>query len=123
MQKMLRMLAGNVHEVYTGVTIILSLRGRRQYKELSECTRVCFYPVTDAEIDAYIQSGEPMDKAGSYGIQGIGGRFVQSISGDYQNVVGLPVARLYQELKAMEKDERDEMEEKMWIPKKEADER
>ncbi|MDE6889883.1 MAG: Maf family protein [Eubacterium sp.] len=120
-KKMLRMLAGNVHEVYTGVTIILSLRGRRQYKELSECTRVRFYPVTDAEIDAYIQSGEPMDKAGSYGIQGIGGRFVQSILGDYQNVVGLPVARLYQELKAMDKDEKDEVEEKMWIPKKEAD--
>ena len=94
--EMLRALAGNVHQVYTGVSLILSLQGRRRCMEFAECTNVRFYPMTEAEIEAYVNSGEPMDKAGGYGIQGIGGRFVQGIEGDYQNVVGLPVARLYQ---------------------------
>lgn len=97
-KEMLRMLAGNVHQVYTGVALILVLHGKRQYMEFAECTNVSFYPMTADEIDAYVRSGEPMDKAGSYGIQGLGGRFVQGIEGDYQNVVGLPVARIYQVL-------------------------
>ena len=58
--------------------------------------------MTEGEISWYISTGEPMDKAGAYGIQGLGGRFVRAIEGDYSNVVGLPVARLYQELKALE---------------------
>lgn len=97
--QMLQTLEGNVHQVYTGVALILSLQGRRRCLEFAECTHVRFYPMTEAEIEAYVTSGEPMDKAGGYGIQGIGGRFVQGIEGDYQNVVGLPVARLYQVFK------------------------
>ena len=97
--EMLHSLAGNVHQVYTGVALILSMQGRRQCLEFAECTHVRFYPMTEEEIEAYIRSGEPMDKAGSYGIQGMGGRFVQGLDGDYQNVVGLPVARLYQVFK------------------------
>lgn len=97
-EEMLRSLAGNVHQVYTGVSVILSMHGRRQSMEFAERTNVRFYPMTEAEIKAYVDSGEPMDKAGGYGIQGIGGRFVQGIEGDYQNVVGLPVAKLYQVL-------------------------
>lgn len=98
-KEMLRMLAGNTHQVYTGVALRSAMQGKRQHMEFAECTHVRFYPMTEWEIEAYVKSGEPMDKAGSYGIQGIGGRFVQSIAGDYQNVVGLPVARLYQVLK------------------------
>lgn len=101
-KEMLRMLAGNVHQVYTGVTLIIVLHGKRQCIEFAECTHVRFYPMTDAEIEAYVRSGEPMDKAGSYGIQGLGGRFVQGIDGDYQNVVGLPTARIYQVLKKID---------------------
>jgi septum formation protein len=63
------------------------------------CTDVTFYPVSDEEITDYISTGDPMDKAGAYGIQSGGARFVKEISGDYNNVVGLPVSRLYQELK------------------------
>ena len=58
--------------------------------------------MNEQEIEAYVQSGEPMDKAGAYGIQGIGGRFVEGIEGDYQNVVGLPMAKLYQVLKKID---------------------
>lgn len=101
-KEILRMLAGNVHQVYTGVTLIIVLHGKRQCIEFAECTHVRFYPMTDAEIEAYVRSGEPMDKAGSYGIQGLGGRFVQGIDGDYQNVVGLPTARIYQVLKKID---------------------
>lgn len=101
-KEMLRMLAGNVHQVYTGVTLIIVLHGKRQCVEFAECTHVRFYPMTDAEIEAYVRSGEPMDKAGSYGIQGLGGRFVQGIDGDYQNVVGLPIAQIYQVLKKID---------------------
>lgn len=97
--EVLRMLAGNVHQVWTGVTCILRKNGVQELIQFQAYTDVKFYPMTDAEIDGYIRTGEPSDKAGSYGIQGRGGRFIESIKGDYNNVVGLPVAKLYQELK------------------------
>ena len=64
-----------------------------------ESTDVTFYPVSDEEIREYVATGEPMDKAGSYGIQGLFGIYVKGINGDYNNVVGLPVARLFYEMK------------------------
>lgn len=64
-----------------------------------ERTDVSVWPMTDEEIEAYVKSGEPMDKAGAYGIQGLFARFIRRIEGDYNNVVGLPVGRLYQEMK------------------------
>ncbi len=68
-------------------------------KSFCERTKVHFHPMSDAEIAAYVAAGEPMDKAGAYGIQGIFARYLKGIEGDYSNVVGLPVGRLYQELK------------------------
>lgn len=87
--QMLRRLSGKVHDVQTGVCIIDSTTG----KELSqiETTKVFFKNLTDQEIWTYIESGEPMDKAGAYGIQGLGGKFVEKYEGPFDNVVGLPV--------------------------------
>lgn len=97
--QMLQMLQGKEHCVYTGVTVYMRRGTEERSITFSECTEVKFYAMTDSEIQGYIATGEPMDKAGAYGIQGIGGRFVEKITGDYNNVVGLPVARLYQEMK------------------------
>ena len=94
--EMLTALQGRSHEVYTGVT----LYSQSETVTYFECTQVEFYPMTEVEISEYIDSKEPMDKAGAYGIQGLGARFVKGIRGDYNNVVGLPVGRLYQELKS-----------------------
>ena len=94
--EMLAALQGRSHEVYTGVT----LYSQSEAVTFFECTQVEFYPMTEAEISDYIDSKEPMDKAGAYGIQGLGARFVKGIRGDYNNVVGLPIGRLYQELKS-----------------------
>lgn len=94
--EMLTALQGRSHEVYTGVT----LYSQSETVTFFEYTQVEFYPMTEAEISEYIDSKEPMDKAGAYGIQGLGARFVKGIRGDYNNVVGLPVGRLYQELKS-----------------------
>ena len=94
--EMLTALQGRSHEVYTGVT----LYSQSETVTFFECTQVEFYPMTEVEIPEYIDSKEPMDKAGAYGIQGLGARFVKGIRGDYNNVVGLPVGRLYQELKS-----------------------
>ena len=94
--EMLTALQGRSHEVYTGVT----LYSQSETVTFVECTQVEFYPMTEVEISEYIDSKEPMDKAGAYGIQGLGARFVKGIRGDYNNVVGLPVGRLYQELKS-----------------------
>lgn len=99
--EMLRRLSGRRHQVYTGVTLYYHGQGESHRHTFHECTQVQFYPMTEEEIGWYISTGEPMDKAGAYGIQGLGGRFIRAIEGDYSNVVGLPVARLYQELKAM----------------------
>ena len=95
--RMLRRLSGRDHRVYTGVTV------RRDGDVLSEAevTRVFFRSMTDREIRAYIDSGEPMDKAGAYGYQGLAGLFVERIEGDYFNVVGLPLCRLGRMLETM----------------------
>lgn len=88
--RMLRLLSGRSHEVYTGVTVIC--RGRMQCA--AERTEVRFRPLTAREMAAYIATGEPMDKAGGYGIQGYASLFAEGIEGDYFNVMGLPVCRL-----------------------------
>lgn len=84
---MLRALSGRTHEVCTGVTL---LRGDKILTR-SETTEVTFRPMTDAEIRSYIATGDPMDKAGSYGVQGKAALFVSGLKGDYFNVMGLPV--------------------------------
>lgn len=88
--EMLALLSGRSHTVYTGVTVC---RGQETITQ-HEATDVTFRPLTKDEISCYIATGEPMDKAGSYGIQGYGALLVQGISGDYFNVVGLPVCRV-----------------------------
>ncbi len=85
--RMLRALSGRTHSVFTGVTITDGTRTVTAHEE----TLVTFRPLSGDEIDAYVRTGEPMDKAGAYGIQGIAGLFVSGIRGDYQNVVGLPL--------------------------------
>ena len=98
-RRMLTMLSGKTHSVYTGVTFVfIDKEGRTGEHCFFEKTDVCMYPLKEEEIDRYIQSGDPMDKAGSYGIQGRFAIHIKEIRGDYNNVVGLPVARIYQEL-------------------------
>lgn len=96
---MLSMLQANTHQVYTGVTVISSINGERKRNVFFECSNVEVYPMTREEIEAYIATGECRDKAGAYGIQGGFAVYVKGICGDYHNIVGLPISRLYQELK------------------------
>lgn len=91
-KQMLRSLAGNWHHVYTGITVI-NTRSGRILRNVDK-TRVHLVPMTEQEIDAYVATGEPLDKAGAYGIQGMGGMFVDRIDGSYSNVVGLPMSML-----------------------------
>ena len=93
-RRMISLLSGRIHQVYTGVTI--SYNGK--VKTFSEKTDVEFFPLTEEETEEYISTSEPYDKAGSYGIQGKAGLLIKGINGDYYNVVGLPVARLKREL-------------------------
>lgn len=93
--RMLRMLSGREHQVMTGLTVV---RGE-QMETVTEVTNLRFRPLSDGEIRHYIATGEPMDKAGAYGIQGGGAMFVSHLDGDYFNVVGLPVCRLTQMLR------------------------
>ncbi len=95
---MLRMLSGNTHSVFTGVTLLVSAQDGESVHSFYEETKVTLYPLTERQIAAYVATGEPLDKAGSYGIQGRFAVHIQGIQGDYNNVVGLPVARIYQEL-------------------------
>jgi septum formation protein len=95
-RRMLRLLSGRSHEVLTGVCVA---RGRDEETHVVS-TRVTFAPLADDEIDWYVASGEPSDKAGAYAIQGLASRFVTRIEGSYSNVVGLPVALVYEMLKA-----------------------
>ena len=96
--RMLTMLQGKEHSVYTGVAL---LSGEQEIV-FAEETRVQMCPMTPEEILWYVNTGEPMDKAGAYGSQGLCARFIRQIQGDYNNVVGLPVGRIYQELKKEE---------------------
>ena len=98
--RMLRLLSGRAHRVVTGVC----LRRGEAERVFDRETLVRFYRLSEEEIEAYVRSGEPMDKAGAYGIQGRGALLVEGITGDYFNVVGLPVAQLVRELKAFIKD-------------------
>lgn len=93
-RRMLMMLSGQTHEVYTGVCVIED--GKR--KTFFEETKVTFYEISEQKIKDYIKTGEPMDKAGSYGIQGKAAVFIKEIQGDYYNVVGFPIARFMQEM-------------------------
>ncbi|WP_026494317.1 Maf family protein [Butyrivibrio sp. WCD3002] len=98
--RMIGMLEGDSHEVYTGVTVMYTDEdGNEKSFSFYECTRVNCFSMSDAEIEGYLDTDEPYDKAGAYGIQGAFGKFVRGIEGDYNNVVGLPTARLYQEMK------------------------
>lgn len=104
MERMIRMLSGRTHEVYTGVAICRAagdVSGTDGIRTFAECTRVHFYPMSEEEIAAYVAYSDGMDKAGAYGIQSDAAIYISGIEGDYQNVVGLPVARLYHELREM----------------------
>ncbi len=91
---MLRRLHGRTHEVWTGIAVV---KGEEQ-RTAAECTRVLLARLDASELEAYVRSGEPLDKAGAYGIQGLAAQFVRRVEGDYSNVVGLPLARLRQVL-------------------------
>lgn len=113
--EMLAFLQGRTHEVYTGVTLLYqesnqesktttsNMSGNPERsvfrKTFHEVTKVHFCPMSREEIVAYVETKEPLDKAGAYGIQGMCARYIKGIEGDYNNVVGLPVGRLYQEIK------------------------
>ena len=98
--QMLSEIAGNVHQVYTGVTLIRT-GANPKVITFAEKTDVHLYPMNDKEISAYIATKDPMDKAGAYGIQGDFAIHVKGIEGDYYNVVGLPIGKVYQELKQL----------------------
>ena len=106
---MLRELSGRTHHVSTGVCAMrLSPEGTAIARtSFVETTDVTFWELTEAEIAAYVDTGEPQDKAGAYGIQGAGRLLVKSIEGDYSNVVGLPIARLVRELAKLYEGEKD----------------
>lgn len=96
---MISMLSERTHQVYTGVALCTRIDGAISFKTFHDKTDVTFYPIDRFDIDAYIKTGSPMDKAGAYGIQDDFAIHVKKIEGDYNNVVGLPIAKLYQEMK------------------------
>lgn len=100
--KMLKSLSGRCHSVFTGVTLCIRRNGEEELLTFAEETKVYVDELTDRDIKAYIATGEPMDKAGAYGIQGKFAAYVEKIEGDYNNVVGLPVRRVCKVLR--EKD-------------------
>ena len=97
-KQMLSLLSGKTHSVYTGVSIVVRQSGESQSYSFYEETEVTMYPLSEQQILSYIRTKEPMDKAGSYGIQGKGAVFIEKIQGDYNNVVGLPIARVFRTL-------------------------
>ncbi|HOO28765.1 MAG TPA: Maf family protein [Lachnospiraceae bacterium] len=99
-KQMLYMLQGRTHQVYTGVTLVYDAEGDGVREHTFHAvTDVTMYPMTEEEIDAYIKSGEPFDKAGAYAIQGLCARYIREIRGEYNTVVGLPIARIIKEIK------------------------
>lgn len=97
-RRILRMLSGRTHHVYTGVCLVQNEHGVLKYHTFYEKTDVTMYEIEETQIDWYISTNEPFDKAGAYGIQGYGGVFISGICGDYNNVVGLPLAKVWQYL-------------------------
>ena len=104
-KRMLRALSGRSHMVYTAVAV--AQNGHTDLRTVS--TEVFFRPMCDAEIDRYVATGEPMDKAGAYGIQGLGSVYVEGIRGDYFNVMGLPVSTLYTMLQEVENGDESQL--------------
>lgn len=102
---MLKKLQGDKHMVSTGVALIVINNGTKEMISFAEDTDVNMYEMSEEEINDYIATKEPMDKAGSYGIQGLGAKFISGISGDYNNVVGLPIGSIYQELRKLSQAE------------------
>lgn len=101
-KRMLSMLSGNTHSVFTGVTFVfIDQSGKTGEYTFYEKTDVTMYDMSEEEIEGYIATGEPMDKAGAYGIQGKGAIYIQGICGDFYNVMGLPIGKLYQELRKL----------------------
>ena len=95
-------LQGRAHEVYTGVAILsYNNAGEKEIINHAVETKVHVHEMSEEEIRAYIATGDPMDKAGAYAIQGLCAKFIKEIKGDYYNVVGMPISRLYQEVKNM----------------------
>lgn len=94
-RKMLSELSNNTHEVVTAVTILY----KDNVETFSDVSKVTFYPLSLEEIDEYIKTNEPMDKAGSYAIQGDGAKFIKCINGDYYSIVGLPIGQVYHRIK------------------------
>ena len=97
--RMIRKIQGRSHQVYTGVALVEKNGGKSTLYTFHQKTDVWVYPMSDEEIYAYIDTKDPTDKAGAYGIQGQFGKFIEKIDGDYLNVVGLPLSKLWQELK------------------------
>ncbi|WP_077609418.1 Maf family protein [Clostridium sp. Marseille-P2415] len=106
--RMISLLEGKTHQVYTGVTLVFCGQAGKKVRTFVEKTDVHVYPMSEAEIKTYADDTEPMDKAGAYGIQGKFAAFIKGIDGDYNNVVGLPVGRVYQEIKQMFEQEDEE---------------
>jgi septum formation protein len=101
-RRMLEQLSGGMHDIYTGVVLLRLPDGAE--RKFVDMTRVFFADLNSTEIADYVASGEPFGKAGAYAIQGLGGRFVKRIEGSYFNVMGLPLGRIYQELRKFEEE-------------------
>ena len=102
MAQMIQRLQGCSHEVYTGVALCYETKEGNRCHCFAECTKVIFYPMNEEEIRSYAAQSDGLDKAGGYGIQSDAAIYVQGIDGDYNNVVGLPIARLYHEMKNLQ---------------------
>lgn len=99
--EMIKMLQGNIHQVYTGMSIIWNQDGNTHISCAVAMTEVELYYMNEEEIRSYVATKEPYDKAGGYAIQGYFARYVKQIKGDYNNVVGLPIGKLYQILNSL----------------------
>ncbi len=95
---MLSSLSGHTHSVFTGVAFIIQREGKRVLRTFFEEAKVTMYPMSEKQIDAYLATGEPFDKAGAYAIQGKCAVYIKKVEGEYNTVVGFPIARIYQEL-------------------------
>ena len=106
-RRMLRALSGKAHSVFTGVTLAYVAEGKVSYRKTVCETKVYFCPISEDELSEYLKTGEPYDKAGSYAIQGIASKFVKKIEGDFDNVVGLPVYAILEDVNAyLQKEEK-----------------